>query len=164
MKKILLLAIICLSFQTEGKAQSDFTSELETGVGVILRHQEKFRAVRFTVGVKNLILKNRLGFYYVLEYRGGIEFQEDNTNYYFRDIFGVVYTINKSFSVRAGAGLLRKGILAGITDNDGRLRKEIAITYKIPQYPISVDLGFSVWVGPTATFRWVLPIRPFLIY
>lgn len=158
MKKTILLAIICLFFQTEGKAQSDFTPELETGVGVVFRHQEKFSAVRFAVGGKNLVLKNRLGFYYVLEYRGGIAFQEDNTDFYFRDIFGIVYTINKSFSVRAGAGLLRKGILAGSDDNDGRLRKEIAITYQIPQYPVSIDIGFSVWVGPTATFRYLFPI------
>jgi hypothetical protein len=159
MKKIIIIVLAIFSFQLDVKAQSDLSPEIETGLGIVFRHQEKFSAVRLALGGRNLILKNKLGFYYVLEYRGGIEFQEDNTNYYFRDVFGVVFSINKSFSVRAGAGLLRKGILAGSTDNDGRLRKEIAITYQIPQYPISLDLGFSVWVGPTATFRYILPLN-----
>ena len=159
MKRIIIITMAIFSLQMDVKSQSSFSPEIETGLGVVFSHQEKFSAVRFAVGGKNLILKNRLGFYYVLEYRGGIQFQEDNTNYYFRDIFGVVYSINNSFSIRAGAGLLRKGLLAGSADNDGRLRKEIAITYQIPKYPISIDIGYSVWVGPTATFRYVHPIN-----
>lgn len=159
MKKLIVILLTLLSIQMDIKAQTNFSPEIETGLGVVFRHREKFSALRLSLGGKNLILKNKLGFYYVLEYRGGIQFLEDNLDYYFRDIFGVVYTVNESFSIRAGAGLLRKGLLAGSDDNDGRLRKEIAITYQIPQYPLSVDIGFSVWVGPTATFRYVVPIN-----
>ena len=129
----------------------------EAGLGVVFKHQEDFSALRFTAGAKDVLLKNRLGFYYVVEYRGGINFQEDQTDFYFRDILGVIVSVNKSFALRAGVGMFRKGLITA-NGTEGRLRKQISITYQIPQYPVSVDIGYSQWVGPTATFRYVMPM------
>jgi outer membrane protein OmpA-like peptidoglycan-associated protein len=104
-----------------------------------------------------------------LEYRGGIQFAEDNTKFYFRDLLGANYSVNKSFSIHGGLGMFRKGLLLSGEARGGeyyynniqfgRLRKEIGITYKIPQYPISVDICYSTWVGPTATFGYVIPMN-----
>jgi len=141
----------------------------EPGLGMVFRHKEQFSAVRLALGTRNLLVKNRVGIYYILEYRGGIKFQEDGTNFYFRDLLGLNYSINKSFSIHGGMGVFRKGILQSGEDrggelyyNDnqfGRLRKEVGLTFRIPQYPISVDLAYSTWVGPTATFGYIIPMK-----
>jgi len=141
----------------------------EPGLGMVFRHQEKFSAVRLALGTRNLFVKNRVGVYYILEYRGGIKFQEDGTNFYFRDLLGLNYSINKSLSIHGGMGVLRKGILQSGDARGGefyydraqfgRLRKEVGITFRIPQYPISLDLCYSTWVGPTATFGYIIPMK-----
>ena len=155
MKKIILIAIIFFTYQIDGKSQSNFTPELETGIGVVYRVNQNFSAVRLALGTKNLLLKNRLGFYYVIEHRGGKSYLEKNENVYFRDIFGAIYSVNKNFAVRAGLGLFSKGILA---DNGG-LRKEIAVSYQLPKYPLSVEIGYSLSIGPTTTFRYLIPMK-----
>ncbi len=176
MKKLILtlLCILSLGFDSNVQAQSASqprwnVASWEPGLGMVFRHQEKFSAARVQLGTRNLILKNRVGFYYILEYRGGIQFVEDNTKFYFRDLLGANYSINKSLSVHGGLGVFRKGILQSGEARGGeyfynniqfgRLRKEIGVTYRIPQYPISVDLCYSTWVGPTATFGYIIPMN-----
>ncbi len=176
MKKI-ILALVCLFlslYTSEVSAQRASQprwnqASWEPGLGMVFRHQEKFSAARVMLGTRNLFIKNRVGAYYILEYRGGIQFAEDNSGFYFRDLAGLNYSVNKSFSVRGGIGLFRKGILQSGAARGGdyfynniqfgRLRKEIGITYKIPQYPVSIDICYSTWVGPTATFGYVIPMK-----
>ncbi len=167
------MCLLTLGFGSKVQAQSASqprwnVASWEPGLGMVFRHQEKFSAARVQLGTRNLILKNRVGFYYILEYRGGIQFAEDNTKFYFRDLLGANYSVNKSFSIHGGLGMFRKGLLLSGEARGGeyyynniqfgRLRKEIGITYKIPQYPVSVDICYSTWVGPTATFGYVIPM------
>ena len=176
MKNIILSLIIVLVTVLLPQTANAQTSEekwnvasWEPGLGIVFRHQEKFSAARLQLGTRNLFIKNRVGLYYILEYRGGIQFQEDGTSFYFRDLLGLNYSINKSFSIHGGMGVFRKGILQSgearggefyYNNNQfGRLRKEIGITYRIPQYPISVDICYSTWVGPTATFGYIIPMK-----
>lgn len=176
MKKI-IPALLCLllslstrevNAQTAAQPRWNLAS-WEPGLGMVFRHEEEFSAARLQLGTRNLFIKNRVGVYYILEYRGGIQFQEDGTSFYFRDLLGLNYSINKSLSIHGGLGVFRKGILQSGENRGGeyfynniqfgRLRKEIGITYKIPQYPVSVDICYSTWVGPTATFGYVLPMN-----
>jgi len=162
MVKYISSFVLAFTFLMNANAQSFFEDapekpSFEAGLGVVFKHQEDFSALRFTAGAKDVLLKNRLGFYYVVEYRGGINFQEDQTDFYFRDVLGVIVSVNKSFALRAGVGMFRKGLITA-NGTEGRLRKQISITYQIPQYPVSVDIGYSQWVGPTATFRYVMPL------
>jgi outer membrane protein OmpA-like peptidoglycan-associated protein len=176
MKNIILSLIIILVtvfLPQTGNAQSSKekwnVASWEPGLGMVFRHHEKFSAARLSLGTRNLFIKNRIGVYYILEYRGGIKFQEDGTKFYFRDLLGLNYSVNKSFSLHGGMGVFRKGILQSgearggeffYNNNQfGRLRKEIGITFRIPQYPVSVDLSYSTWVGPTATFGYVIPMK-----
>ena len=176
MKKIILSLIIVLVtvfLPQTGNAQATKekwnVASWEPGLGMVFRHREKFSAVRLALGTRNLFIKNRVGIYYVLEYRGGIKFQEDGTNFYFRDLMGLNYSVNKSFSIHGGMGVFRKGILQSGEARGGefyynraqfgRLRKEVGITFRIPQYPVSVDLCYSTWVGPTATFGYIIPMK-----
>ena len=176
MKNIILSLIIVLVtvfLPQTGNAQATKekwnVASWEPGLGMVFRHQEKFSAARLYLGTRNLLIKNRVGIYYILEYRGGIKFQEDGTNFYFRDLMGLNYSVNKSFSIHGGMGVFRKGILQSGEARGGefyynraqfgRLRKEVGITFRIPQYPISVDLCYSTWVGPTATFGYIIPMK-----
>ena len=176
MKNIILSLIIVLVtvfLPQTGNAQATKekwnVASWEPGLGMVFRHQEKFSAARLYLGTRNLLIKNRVGIYYILEYRGGIKFQEDGTNFYFRDLMGLNYSVNKSFSIHGGMGVFRKGILQSgearggefyyQNNQFGRLRKEVGITFRIPQYPVSVDLCYSTWVGPTATFGYIIPMK-----
>jgi outer membrane protein OmpA-like peptidoglycan-associated protein len=176
MKKF-IAAILCLlislstreiNAQTAAQPRWNVAS-WEPGLGMVFRHKEQFSAVRLAMGSRNLLIKNRVGIYYILEYRGGIKFQEDGTNFYLRDLLGLNYSINKSFSIHGGMGVFRKGILLNGEERGGefylnklqfgRLRHAIGVTFRIPEYPISVDLGYSSWVGPTATFGYIIPMK-----
>ncbi len=176
MKKFLLALLYSLLSLNFGEVTAQSTSQprwnvasWEPGLGMVFRHEEGFSAARICLGTRNLLIKNRVGFYYVLEYRGGIKFIEDGTNFYFRDLLGLNFSINKNFSVHGGMGVFRKGILLDgelrgggyywSNLQHGRLRKEIGITYRIPEYPISVDISYSFWVGPTATFGYIIPMK-----
>jgi len=176
MKKF-IIAILCIlislstreiNAQTAAQPRWNVAS-WEPGLGMVFRHKEQFSAVRLAMGSRNLLIKNRVGIYYILEYRGGIKFQEDGTNFYLRDLLGLNYSINKSFSIHGGMGVFRKGILLNGEERGGefylnklqfgRLRHAIGVTFRIPEYPISVDLGYSSWVGPTATFGYIIPMK-----
>ena len=176
MKKF-ITAILCLiislstrqiNAQTAAQPRWNVAS-WEPGLGMVFRHQEKFSAARLQLGTRNLFIKNRVGLYYILEYRGGIQFTEDNTKFYFRDLLGLNYSLNKSFSIHGGLGVFRKGLLQSGENRGGeyfynniqfgRLRKEIGVTYRIPQYPVSLDICYSTWVGPTATFGYIIPMK-----
>ena len=176
MKKF-ITAILCLlislstreiNAQTAAQPRWNVAS-WEPGLGMVFRHQEKFSAARLQLGTRNLFIKNRVGLYYILEYRGGIQFKEDGTSFYFRDLLGLNYSVNKSFSFHGGLGVFRKGLLQSGENRGGeyfynniqfgRLRKEIGVTYRIPQYPVSVDICYSTWVGPTATFGYIIPMK-----
>lgn len=126
-------------------------------LGYVFQHREDFGAPRISLAANNLI-KERVGFYYSLEYRGGIQFQEDQTNFYFRDLLGGTIRINESFSVYAGVGMFRKGWLLG-NRVDGRLRKEIGMNYQLAKYKFNIDIGYSYWVGPTANFGYIIPLE-----
>jgi outer membrane protein OmpA-like peptidoglycan-associated protein len=170
---ILILVLGTVFLPQAGHSQSTKekwnVASWEPGLGMVFRHQEKFSAARLSLGTRNLFIKNRVGIYYILEYRGGIKFQEDGTNFYFRDLMGLNYSVNKSFSIHGGMGVFRKGILQSGEARGGefyynraqfgRLRKEVGITFRIPQYPVSVDLCYSTWVGPTATFGYIIPMK-----
>jgi outer membrane protein OmpA-like peptidoglycan-associated protein len=169
----LIIVLVSVLLPQTGNAQSSKekwnVASWEPGLGMVFRHHEKFSAARLSLGTRNIFIKNRIGVYYILEYRGGIKFQEDGTKFYFRDLLGLNYSINKSFSLHGGMGVFRKGILQSgearggeffYNNNQfGRLRKEIGITFRIPQYPVSVDLCYSTWVGPTATFGYIIPMK-----
>ena len=169
----LIIVLVSVLFPQTVNAQTSKekwnVASWEPGLGMVFRHKEQFSAVRLALGTRNLLVKNRVGIYYILEYRGGIKFQEDGTNFYFRDLLGLNYSINKSFSIHGGLGVFRKGILQSGEDRGGelyynnnqfgRLRKEVGLTFRIPQYPISVDLAYSTWVGPTATFGYIIPMK-----
>ena len=166
----LILVLVSIFVPQTGNAQASKekwnVASWEPGLGVVFGAQpSQFKAVRLALGTSNLLFNNRVGVYYILEYRGGITYHEDLTNFYFRDLLGLNYSVNKRFSVHGGLGVFRKGLLqsaevrGGTSYFNSTLRKEIGIIYRIPQRPISIDLSYSTTIGPTATFRYIIPMK-----
>ena len=168
----LILVLVSIFVPQTGNAQASKekwnVASWEPGLGVVFSAQpSQFKAVRLALGTSNLLFNNRVGVYYILEYRGGITYQEHEgfTNFYFRDLLGLNYSVNKRFSVHGGLGVFRKGLLqsaevrGGTSYFNSTLRKEIGIIYRIPQRPISIDLSYSTIIGPTATFRYIIPMK-----
>ena len=144
-------------------AASAFAQETEIvpSLGAVFKHQEGFWSPRFQVNANNVIKSQsgnagRTGFYYTIEYRPGIQFVEDGTSYYLRDLLGVRYYINEQFGINAGVGMFCRGLLG--TRVEDRLRKEVGVSYKLVDYPWVLQLGYSTWVGPTANIGYVFPL------
>jgi hypothetical protein len=146
-----IMLVFLTSFQFV-KAQE---RSIVPSLGLVFKHQENFAAPRLQVNANNII-QDRVGFYYTLEYRGGISFQEDGTSYYFRDLLGSHIAINENFGINLGVGMFRKGLL-GKREN-GRLRKEIGLSYQLTDKPWVVQIGYSTWVGPTFNFGYAIPL------
>ena len=123
---------------------------LEIGLGYAVRHTEGFGIPRFTLAVNNLF-EAGIGFYVSPEYRGGITFVEDGTDYYFRMPMGVSFEYGV-IGFYAGAD----PISAAAGKN---WRKEIGIIYSDPtKIPVNLRLGYSIWVGPTINVGYRLPL------
>jgi outer membrane protein OmpA-like peptidoglycan-associated protein len=166
----LILVLVAIFVPQTGNAQASKekwnVASWEPGLGVVFGAQpSQFKAVRLALGTSNLLFNNRVGVYYILEYRGGITYHEDLTNFYLRDLLGLNYSVNKRFSVHGGLGVFRKGLLqsaeirGGTSYFNSSLRKEIGIIYRIPQRPVSIDLSYSTTIGPAATFRYIIPMK-----
>jgi outer membrane protein OmpA-like peptidoglycan-associated protein len=161
MKKSISFFIACITalitfipnLQGQSGQLVSYSPSIEPGLGYVFKTQEGFGAVRARIDLRNVLINNRLGFYYTLE-------QNSNTpsGKYVRDLAGISYSFNKSFAVHAGTGLWAQGI---ITDGIrwGGLRKEIGVTYRIPQFPMSISLGYSTWARATATFGYSIPVN-----
>jgi outer membrane protein OmpA-like peptidoglycan-associated protein len=148
------LAFLCFNANIE--AQTDkvvsYSPAIEPALGYVFKTESGFGALRARIDLRNVALKNKLGFYFTLEQNSNAPLGK-----YVRDLAGISYNINTSFSVHAGAGLWSSGIITEGVRWTG-LRKEIGVTYRIPQYPVTVVLGYSLWAGPTASFGYSIPV------
>jgi len=162
MKKLLFACLITFELSAFGqgaqfadKLVTDLAAQepsFEIGVGYAFKHNEGFGIPRMTLGVNNL-LNAGIGFYITPEYRGGITFLEDGTDYYFRIPMGMTFEYGP---FGAFLGLDPISALAG-----KNLRKEIGLSYYDAKVmPVSVRLGYSIWVGPTIGFGYRLPLTP----
>ncbi len=152
MKKLGVLFVAFLTLWSSAQAQSP---SIVPSLGMVFKHQEGFGAPRLQVNANNVV-KDRVGFYYTLEFRPGIQFIEDGTSYYLRDLVGSHIAINENFGINLGVGMFRKGLLG--KREEGRLRKEIGITYQLTGEPWVVQIGYSTWVGPTLNFGYAIPL------
>ena len=125
-------------------------TNFEIGVGYATQHEEGFGIPRMTLAVNNVY--SGLGFYLTPEYRSGITFIEDGTDYYFRMISGIGFEYG-SYGLFVGADLIN--FAAG-----KNLRKELGVVHSNPSVmPVDIRLGFSSWVGPTIGVGYRFPMK-----
>jgi len=135
-----LLSLIALTIAAVSASAQFQTPKLEVGLGYAFKHQEGFGIPRFTVGLNEMF--KGFGLYATPEYRGGIEFKEDGTNYYFRMPTGLNYRHSSGVGVFAGGDLL--GLAMG-----KNLRKEVGLSYLL-RNGITLLAAYSGWVGASA--------------
>ncbi|MSP65203.1 MAG: OmpA family protein [Flavobacteriaceae bacterium] len=138
MKKLItLFALIVVAVSASAQFQ---TPKLEVGLSYVFKHQEGFGIPRFTVGLNEMF--KGFGLYATPEYRGGIEFKEDGTNYYFRMPTGLNYRHSSGIGVFAGGDLLSVAM-------GKNLRKEVGLSYLL-RNGITLQASYSNWVGAAA--------------
>ncbi len=156
-KYLFTLLLTLVGTNTTVTAQSSepviYTPSIEPGLGYVFKTRNDFDAIRIRLDVRSVAFKNRMGFYYTLE-------QNSNTPFgkYVRDIAGISYNLNKNISVHAGAGLWAQGIITDGIRFWG-LRKEMGVTYRVQNFPLTIVMGYSWWAGPTATFGYSFPFN-----
>ncbi|MEJ6499347.1 MAG: hypothetical protein QNL67_03660 [Cryomorphaceae bacterium] len=143
---LVLLLVFAPSMFGQGSKMASLIENISTqspslGLGVgLAQHAEGFTVPRFTVAANNLFGLG-LGVYLTPEFRSGVTFLEDGTNYYFRMPMGISFEFGN-----LGAFLGADLISAAAGKN---LRKEIGIIYHVPSVPVDLRLGYSSYVGPT---------------
>ena len=147
MKKLIaLIALLTLAVPASAQFQ---TPKLEVGLGYAFKHQEGFGIPRLTIGLTEMF--KGFGIYATPEYRGGIEFKEDGTNYYFRMPTGLNYRHSSGIGVFAGGDLLSVAM-------GKNLRKEIGLNY-ILRNGITVQASYSNWVGASVGVGYQIKLK-----
>ena len=66
----LIIVLVSVFLPQTGNAQATKekwnVASWEPGLGMVFRHKEQFSAVRLAMGSRNLLIKNRVGIYYIL--------------------------------------------------------------------------------------------------
>lgn len=138
MKKLITFAVfIAIAISASAQFQAP---KLEVGLGYAFKHQEGFGIPRLTLGLNELY--RGFGLYATPEYRGGIEFKEDATNYYFRMPTGLNYRHSSGVGIFAGGDLLSVAM-------GKNFRKEIGLSYLLNN-GITLRAAYSSWVGASA--------------
>jgi outer membrane protein OmpA-like peptidoglycan-associated protein len=149
---IVLLAVIGVALNAQGFQKPKF----EVGLGYALKHQEGFGIPRFTFAANefyNGYGRGLIGAYGTIEYRGGVDFKEDGTNYYFRAPIGLNFSFPKlpELQVFGGADVISYA-------SGKNLRKEFGVRYAYDN-KYSVRVGYSNWVGLTLGVGYQFPTK-----
>lgn len=134
--KIAIFALVTIAVSASAQFQ---TPKLEVGLGYAIKHQEEFGIPRFTIGLNEMF--KGFGIYATPEYRSGIEFKEDETNYYFRMPTGLNYRHSSGIGVFAGGDLLSVAM-------SKNFRKELGASYVLNN-GLTFRTSYSRWVGLT---------------
>jgi outer membrane protein OmpA-like peptidoglycan-associated protein len=138
MKKLLtLIAITAAAVSATAQFQSP---KIEVGAGYVFQHQEGFGIPRFTLAFNEIF--TGFGLYTTAEYRSGVEFKEDGTNYYFRIPTGINYRHT------SGIGVFASGDFFSLSLGKN-FRKEVGLSYLF-RNGLTVRTSYSHWVGLAA--------------
>lgn len=149
---LVLLSIIGVALNAQGFQKPKY----EVGLGYVLEHAEGFGIPRFTFAANELYNgygRGLVGAYGTIEYRGGVDFKEDGTNYYFRAPVGFTLSLPSmtSFQLFGGADVLSYAV-------GKNLRKEVGIRYAYDN-KYSVRVGYSNYVGLTLGVGYQFPTK-----
>ena len=155
----LLLFLCSVMMINESKAQT----EIQPIFGIGRHKSDHFNFRRYGVAFNNIFKSNdhpfleRIGMYYVLEHAENVNFKQDNSTLYERDILGIRYKLNNKINLIAGVGLFQKGILLP----NSNLRKEMGISFT--QNHFALELTISDQIGATANIGYVIPLKNFAV-
>ncbi len=128
-----------------GKSQIDF--EIGGGVGLASWGGHHWIRPQYSIVAPNLLLKNKLGFYFKLEQANSYTSLALPKTKKFIDNWGITYKINNKFSAYYGHAIIN------MQTNRPELfpftgRQDIGAAYYPTKLPISLKLGYTFWLGP----------------
>jgi len=138
-------------------------TEIQPIFGFGHHKSDNFNFRRYGVAFNNIFKTNsnpfleRIGMYYILEHAENVQFKQDNSTLYERDILGIRYRLNSKINLIAGVGLFQKGILLP----NSNLRKEIGLSFT--QNHFAIELTISEKIGATANIGYVIPLKNFAV-
>ena len=142
-KNTILLLSLCLSTNLVAQKNSLKIQDLEFGLGIVFKTANENSLVRYQIASRNILLNERLGFSYTIEYPldEGINPKSDANE--MNDLFGLNYKFTNDFSFEAGVGLA-----SNVFSERGK-RKAISITYHPDNMPFTITTGYSFSFGPS---------------
>ncbi|MEY5036231.1 MAG: hypothetical protein RLZZ110_1248 [Bacteroidota bacterium] len=167
LKSMTLILVMFFSMSNMASAQPSITPM----VGKAFADNNGASAARLGIGFQE-IYKNRLGVYYMYEYRSNVILFETTTyenNKYRRDIAGLSCKVHPNFTIYGGVGLFVDGILTDQFQSKGAgvpwiikptgFRKEIGISFQPNDLPIVISAGYSNTIGFTSNLGWRIPLK-----
>lgn len=137
----IIIAILFLS-QSTIKTFGQVNVEIGGGIGQINWGGKTYYKARYTVVFPELLLENKLGFYFTLESTGSPKYSKPIDNW------GVTYKFHPNISAYYGHALFHMQ-----TDRPELFpftgRQDLGISINPNNLPINIKLGYAFWVGPT---------------
>ena len=141
-KFILLTTTVTVASLYPVVSNAQIDMEIGGGVGQINWGGNTYYRPRYTVVFPNLVLNNKLGFYFTLESTGKLKYSTPIDNW------GITYKFHKNLSAYYGHALIHmqtpKPELFPFTG-----RQDLGLSISPNKIPLNFKLGYAFWVGPT---------------
>ena len=110
---------------------------LEFGLGYIFKTDNENSLVRYQIASRNLLLNERLGFTYTIEYPLDEGTNPKSSANEMNDLFGLNFRFSNDFSFQAASGLAGNSVFKSKNGLNG-VRKAISITYHPDNTPFTI--------------------------
>ena len=153
LKNIILVLTLCLTTNVVAQKNSLIIQNLEFGLGYIFKTTNENSLVRYQIASRNLLLNERLGFMYTIEYPLDDGINPNSSAKEMSDLFGLNYRFSNDFSFQAMSGLAANSVFKSKNGLNG-VRKAISITYHPDNTPFTITTGYSGSFGPSLTVNY----------
>ncbi len=147
LKQIWLWILIPLLSLTPNLGQAQIDLEVGGGIGFASWAGHNWLRPQYSIVAPNLLLKNKIGFYFKLEQANSYtSFELPKTNK-FIDNWGLTYKFNNKLSAYYGHAILNMQThhpeMFPFTG-----RQDLGVSYYPNKIPVSVKVGYTFWLGP----------------
>ena len=153
LKNTILVLTLCLTTNVVAQKNSLIIQNLEFGLGYIFKTTNENSLVRYQIASRNLLLNERLGFTYTIEYPLDEGINPKSSANEMADLFGLNYKFSNDFSFQAMSGLAANSVFKSKNGLNG-VRKAISITYHPDNTPFTITTGYSGSFGPSLTVNY----------
>ena len=153
LKNTILVLTLCLTTNVVAQKNSLIIQNLEFGLGYIFKTNNENSLVRYQIASRNLLLNERLGFTYTIEYPLDEGINPKSSANEMNDLFGLNYRFSNDFSFQVASGLAGNSVFKSKNGLNG-VRKAISITYHPDNTPFTITTGYSGSFGPSLTVNY----------
>ena len=151
LRNIIFVLVFCETTSVFGqqnffsKEYTNSNASLEFGLGYVFKTHNENSLVRYQIASRNLLLNEKLGFSYTIEYPLDEGINPKSTANEMNDLFGLNCRISDNLSFQCGIGLA-----SNVFGERGK-RRAISLAYHPDDYPFTITTGYSESFGPSLT-------------